>query len=200
MQLGRKKAGDGRRRRVAAGAATAKQTARTSSSTASLQPYTEDALYTAQPRVTDLIPKRRFAVCGVFFLGVLPILLVVAAYVARTTLLKDASRLAVAGLELYGRGTMAAWLASVYLTVGAVLSWMIYSIRRHRTDDFRGSYGFWRWATAFFLIMSIDAVSGLHYLVQAGFDSLFHEWAVKYGARCWTSVLAVVVGLSLIHI
>jgi hypothetical protein len=39
---------------------------------------------------------------------------------------------------------------------------LIYSIRRHRLDDYRGSYRLWLWSAAAWLVMSIDATANLH--------------------------------------
>ena len=54
-------------------------------------------------------------------------------------------------------GSLASWFASTLLmwtAAGAVLTFLI---RRHRTDDYRGSYYVWLWATIALVLASIAA-------------------------------------------
>lgn len=190
MQIGGKKTASGRRRRVAAGSSKATGATRTSGN-AALQAYTEDALRDAQPRITDFIPIRPFSLLVVFLIGFIPIAATTTLFVLKLTVLSGSSRLATAGLELYGRGTTATWLESMMMMAGAFLCLLIYNIRRHRTDDYRGSYGFWLWGAGFLVLLSVDCVAGFHYLLQGGFETLFHDVTVKYGARCWVGTVSL---------
>lgn len=194
MQLHWKQSGGERRRRVAAGSSAQTGSSRSAGSTASLQAYTEDAHAEAQPRISEFIPQRPFSLFVVFLLGLVPIAAVTAVYVGRVTFLGAANRLAVAGMELYGRGTIAAWLASMMMMAGASACLMVYNTRRHRTDDYRGRYGFWLWAAVFFVVLSIDAIAGLHQLIQAGCVAFFRDIALEYGARCWLTVVGLLIG------
>lgn len=144
--------------------------------------------------MTEFIPLRRFSLLVVFLVGLMPIAAVTAVFVCRDTFLQDSNRLAVAGLELYGRGTITAWLASMMMMAGALICLMIYNTRRHRTDDYRGSYCIWLWAAVFFVVVSIDTVAGLHHLLQAGFVALFRDVAMQYGARCWLTMVGLLIG------
>jgi hypothetical protein len=39
---------------------------------------------------------------------------------------------------------------------------LVYTVRRHRLDDYRGHYRIWLWAASCWLLMSIDATANLH--------------------------------------
>ena len=55
------------------------------------------------------------------------------------------------------------WLSSLLARTWQVLgSLLIYSIRRHKLDDYRGHYRWWLVAGIAWLVMSVDAITGLH--------------------------------------
>ena len=65
-------------------------------------------------------------------------------------------------------------VAAVVLLLAAVTCLLIYSIRRHRIDDYRGRYRIWLAASAACLVLSANSVAGLHY-VLADVAEPFHR-------------------------
>lgn len=82
---------------------------------------------------------------------------------------------------------MASWFSSLLFGLAAAGSVLVYSIRRHRLDDYRGSYRLWLWCAAAWLVMSIDATANLH----APFSAAMAQatgWSMLGGAAWWIGV------------
>src|SRR5262249_10569986 len=48
------------------------------------------------------------------------------------------------------------WYASFLMALAAGLSLLIYSLRRHRVDDYHGRYRIWLWAALVCMLLSIE--------------------------------------------
>ena len=115
----------------------------------------------SQPKTTDLIPKRWFAYSTV-------VLMLIAAVGLLNTLalyspalhdyLGDAG---VAAFSLRGGGTLASWFTSVLLAFTAAYCLQVYYLRKHRCDDYRGSYRGWLWAFVVFMVGSVAGAVNL---------------------------------------
>ena len=173
MQFRRSGQRDDRRRRLLAeessgllGAAGS----RAASSTAGLtterrSQYYGDAAFMDQTlRLIDLIP-RRLITLGLLLLAGLAVVAGLEALYAWTStpalnqITTDGS---VAAFDLDGEGSLAVWFSSTVLILASLVAVLIYTIRRHKTDDYRGYYRVWLWAAACWLVMSIDETSSLH--------------------------------------
>ena len=107
-----------------------------------------------QLRTTDLIPKRPKAV----FLFV--------AAVATVVILLNLMHLtfatwsiAVSSKFLLGQsGSIAAWFSTSFLTLACLACLQIYSLRQHRTDDYRGTYRIWLLFAVTMLLGSMNCI------------------------------------------
>jgi hypothetical protein len=84
-------------------------------------------------------------------------------------------------------GSLAGWFSSLLFSLAAAGSMLIYSIRRHRSDDYRGSYRLWLWSAIAWLVMSIDATANLH----TPFSTVMAQltgWSMLGGAMWWIGV------------
>ena len=164
MQFRRSGQRDERRRRVLIDESTG-----VSGQAAGGQPSPEDqGGYTAaarlenQPRLTDLIPQRLRTWA----------LLVLLAVAAIYGLQQGANQLLVDSVEgvnrfaLEGPGTLAAWYASSLLLVAAGGCLMVYLLRRHKVDDYRGHYRLWLWSAAWCLMASLETSTEIHRSLQ----------------------------------
>ncbi|MEX2186459.1 MAG: hypothetical protein WD875_06685 [Pirellulales bacterium] len=137
--------------------------------------YAERGRPERQPRLMDLVPRRRLwlnviAVGGLFVIAGLlaghwathradaasPVAPPVAppAALART-------------LDVLASDSLAAWTRAGMLAAAAAMAMLVYVVRRHRTDDYGGGYRVWLWAAAWMLAMSADAVGRLRDAWQA---------------------------------
>jgi hypothetical protein len=116
------------------------------------------------PRVFDLVPRR----LGVFALLLLASLAVVAGlealyfWMCTAGLGRITTDGAVAAFDLDGEGSLAVWFSSATLMLAAMVAVLVYAVRRHKTDDYRGYYRVWLWAAMCWMVMSIDETASLH--------------------------------------
>ena len=54
------------------------------------------------------------------------------------------------------------WFSSMTLAMAAMVAVLVYTVRRHRKDDYQGRYRVWLWAAACFMLMSLDETASLH--------------------------------------
>lgn len=145
--------------------------------------YSPAVLSERQARVTDFLPVQPLWVV----LSVLGGLAGVAAietidfYCGKLTLAGSADHLA--AFDVRGRGSLAAWYSSALLAGAAVLALVVFGIRSHRVDDYRGAYRIWLWATAALAWLSLDAATGLH-------DALGFAATLLAGKQVLTASLA----------
>ena len=111
-----------------------------------------------QLRTTDLFPKRTWLIVT---FGLLLVSLVVAinglawnAESWRSVIGPEG----VAALQLSGSGTLASWFTCFLMVLVALVSTQIYAMRRHRCDDYVGTYRMWMWFPPIFVIASLASI------------------------------------------
>jgi hypothetical protein len=79
-----------------------------------------------------------------------------------------------AGVEsfsLQGPGTLAAWCGALLMAVSAATCCQVYCLRKHRCDDYLGSYRVWSWLAVLFAVgslsQSVDMVGIVSALIAA---------------------------------
>src|SRR5262249_12408526 len=123
--------------------------------------YTPAARRENHRHTTDFIPRGLWSLGLWYFAG----LAAVGGLLFGYTKLASESIIAVGLaplLDAVQGGSLASWLSSLIFTLAAVGSVLIYSIRRHKLDDYRGRYRLWLWCAAAWSVMSIDATANLH--------------------------------------
>jgi hypothetical protein len=124
--------------------------------------YTSAARRENHRRATDFVPRSSLAHVLWWLTGLTAVAGMLAGYVTLidSTTSNDS---AAAGLfQLLHGGSLIGWFSSTMFTLASVGSVLVYSIRRHRLDDYRGSYRLWLWSAAAWMVMSIDATANLH--------------------------------------
>ncbi len=120
----------------------------------------------SQPKTTDLIPKRWLAYSALVLLLIGSVAALNAMAIYATSLQDFIGEAGVATLSLTGSGTFTSWFTTVLLGSAAVVCLQVYHLRKHRCDDYRGSYRLWFWASIVFLVGSVAATVGLGQLLQ----------------------------------
>ena len=64
--------------------------------------------------------------------------------------------------DLGNCGSLGNWFASLLLLMATALAGMIFSVRRHKVDDYRGHYRVWLWVATAWFLAATDATANLH--------------------------------------
>jgi hypothetical protein len=138
--------------------------------------------------VTDFLPKRYLSLLVTFLAGLMAISAVLALYLFRVHQLARWSIRGTEALELSGTGTIASWLASFFMLLAAVAAAIVYGLRRHKVDDYRGRYRVWLWVALACVAASIDLVSGAHRLLDSALSRAIGTTSWN-GASLWWLVV-----------
>jgi hypothetical protein len=116
-----------------------------------------------QLRLIDLVPRR----LGAFGLWLLGGLLIIAGLELLYWWMPQLGPYTsqdgkVAAFDLDGEGSLAVWFSSVTLLLAGLVAILVYTVRRHRRDDYQGHYRVWLWAALCWFVMSVDETSSLH--------------------------------------
>ena len=155
--------------------------------------YAETAQREKQLRIIDLIPKRYWTLSVLFLLGVLTIVVIEALFIQKI----DGVRFLVEGgeaFEVTGRGTLGGWFASMLHAAGAAMAILIYVLRRHKSDDYRGRYRMWIGTSVVLLLVSINASTHFH-LVISPFITRLTGSVLATAPDWWWMAVCLMVGL-----
>lgn len=156
--------------------------------------YGDATFMDEQPRLTDLIPTRlsTFALLLVAGLGVVAGLELLYKWMPQLAGMTSDGR--VAAFDLDGEGSLAVWFSSITLALAGLVAILIYTIRRHKVDDYQGRYRVWLWAAMCWFLMSIDEAASLH----EGFKEMMsHVTGTRLsgdGSLWWVSVYFFLLG------
>ncbi|WP_161604405.1 hypothetical protein [Roseiconus nitratireducens] len=92
--------------------------------------------------------------------------------------------------------SFATWWLAMVLLASAGVALLIYQLRRHRSDDYRGHYRLWRLTLVVLLLASINSVVGLIAWTGGFLDWVFGDRAVLSGEN-WLRLLVDVGGIIL---
>jgi hypothetical protein len=187
---------NGRRRRVlneevlsASTARATRQSAASGDSVTQAHRYSEAAGVENHPQVTDFVP-RRYRTIGILVVGgVASVAVLGALHYFAQTVATFAGLPTLRPFDLGAPGSMAAWISAVVLFVASVGCLLVYSIRRHRIDDFKGRYRVWLGASAACLLLSANSVAGMHQVV-AHVLSHFVGWTALRDNSVWWLAIA----------
>jgi hypothetical protein len=124
--------------------------------------YSEAASMDAQPRITDLIPKKIGTFVLLLLAGALAIGALEGLYAWMPRLAGMTTDGRVASFDLDSEGSLGAWFSSLLLAAAGLTALLIWSLRRHRMDDYHGRYRIWLWTAGIWFVMSLDEACSLH--------------------------------------
>lgn len=162
--------------------------------------YSDAASAQRQAPLTSLLPQRPLTLVALFLLGGIGIAGIELLYARLFVQLPEQFQASLAVLDLTGRGNVATWFAGLTLFIGALTSQLVYLIRRHRLDDYRGRYRIWQWATACFLVGSFDAATSAHAIIQPAMIQLTGKTLLGDGSVWVTLIVGLAVAGCLIRL
>ena len=113
-----------------------------------------------QPGLLDLIPRRMVFLGLLLTMAVSMLVGLMATYAWMLDRVAGGGR-AIAALDLAVKGSLGCWFSSLMLLTVAMAAILVYSVRRHRTDDYQGRYRIWLWAAACGFLMATDQAASL---------------------------------------
>jgi hypothetical protein len=125
------------------------------------QTYSDAVRAPQQRRVIDLAPTRCWVLLVLTLLATSAALGLLALYLHLAVGHGPITLEQVPAVDLAARGNVAQWFSSVLLLAAAGLGVVIYLIRRHRVDDYRGRYRMWYWMVPLLVLASLDQVAQL---------------------------------------
>lgn len=196
---------DERRRRVLTEdviSGTAKSGVRSSSETATRtggkatrNRYAEAARMERRTRITDLIPQSYGAVALWFVLGAALVAGLEALHHYADRLPFAAADGRIAAFDLTGRGSLASWFSALLLQLATAAALVVYSIRKHRSDDYHARYRIWIVAACCWFVGGIDVAASLHEGFQGLMIAVTGNRLFGDGAIWWLGGYAIVPGL-----
>jgi hypothetical protein len=182
---------NGRRRRVlneevlaaSAGRSTVRLATEESNAHQPLR-YSEAAGVENHPQITDFIPRRYRTIALLVVAGAATTAGLAALDYATPKLAHALGVAAMPPFDLAARGSLAAWIAAVVLLAASALCLLVYSVRRHRIDDYRGRYRIWLAASAASLVLSANSVAGMHHVVAHAMSQAT-GWTLLRGGAIW---------------
>lgn len=154
--------------------------------------YAEAAHVANHAPVSVCIPKRPLSVLGLLVVGVALIAAIEVLYAKVFLRVPTDFQSNLVALDVTARGSLASWFSSVVLCCGAMASLLVYLIRRHRMDDYRGRYRWWLWLVPLLLIASVNAGTGLHQVLSGVLTSLSGAEVAVGGKGWWLLAYAAV--------
>lgn len=130
-------------------------------STALKRPYSERALAAAQPRITDFLPRRAFALMVCSLLLAFPPAVALLGYAWTVHAGGPRGGFPVQAFDLSRDHGLATWWTSLVLAFAALGCMLVWHLRRHKLDDYRGRYRLWVWSAASVSLASLDAGTGI---------------------------------------
>jgi len=152
------------------------------------------------PQVTDLVP-RRYRVVGlsVMFGAMVAVTAETIAHHA-ASLSKLTSVISAAEITSLFADRFVAWSTATMLLVLAAYAKLIFLLRRHRVDDYRGRYRVWRIAVWTALALSLHAVVGGHTIAARALGH-FSGWnLLPNNAAWWLAPTAIFGGWLLVKL
>lgn len=114
-------------------------------------------------RVVDLVPLRLLIIWPLFAAGLATIAGIEALFASMPEIAGGAR---LAAFDLAGTGNLAAWFSSLMMLAATWMALMVYSVRCHRVDDYRGRYRVWLWTALCWFVAASDQAANLHQGVQ----------------------------------
>jgi hypothetical protein len=188
---------DGRRRRVlneeARIASGLSVTAYREAADADAPRYGEQASVEHHPQVTDYVPRRKRAVVMTLLVGVTTAAAAQALVRFAEPVAAAVPGIAAADLSQVAGGVVA-WASAVTLLLCAMLAKLIYSLRRHRVDDYAGRYRVWRWIASGAVLGSMNSVIQVQGTIARLAVAATGMSFTDAGAEWWLAPLTLVGG------
>jgi hypothetical protein len=156
--------------------------------------YADGALHANRLRITDLVPQQPWLLAVLFLGGVLVVAGLEGLYHWMPALSAQTTDGRIEAFDLDGEGSLAVWFSSMTLVAASAVALLVYSVRRHKADDYHGRYRIWVWAALCWLVMSIDECGSLHEGFKEMMAHLTGTRIAGDGSLWWAGAYLLVLG------
>ena len=119
------------------------------------RPYANTARLDRQRRIHDMFPSRYWTIAGTI-LGALALVAgIELAHVWATSTPGFLTAEDLTAFDLGAKHNLSQWFSSTVLGLCSLAAIFIYSVRRHRVDDYHGRYRVWIWTTIVCMLSSL---------------------------------------------
>ena len=124
--------------------------------------YGDAEFLSQQPGLLDLAPRRLISFALFLLAGLALIAGLEALYAWAPALAAKTAAGQITALELGTKGSLAGWFSSLVLLAASLVAMVVYTVRRHRMDDYHGRYRIWLWAAMCWFLLATDLSASLH--------------------------------------
>ena len=158
--------------------------------------YSRTAVEERRIRVVDLVP--------VYIVQIIPIYLTILLSIGTLVALDHYAANILRWADLSRVDSLGTFFSAASLMLGAVIAILVYRIRRHRLDDYRGRYRCWLWFAALLLFASLDSVLNFRTDVARGLEMVTRVrllgqidgwwcvvWTLAYGSMALRALIEI---------
>jgi hypothetical protein len=106
---------------------------------------------------------------------------------------------AAAVFDLNAPGNLTGWIASTLLAAAGLVAIYIYSLRRHRVDDYHGRYRVWIWAAIGLMLVSMTETSTAGQPVR-GLGIRLFAWLRMRESIAWPAAVLGIVAIAYVRL
>jgi len=161
--------------------------------------YGEQAGVEHHPQVTDFVPRRKRTMLVTLLAGLSTAAAAQALIHFAETIAAAVPGITAALVDKLAHG-VTAWTSAIALVTIALLAKLMYSLRRHRVDDYQGRYRVWRWVAWSALLASVNSVVGAHELFAHAAIGATGYSLTSAGSEWWLAPLTLVGGWIFIQL
>jgi hypothetical protein len=148
-----------------------------------------------QMRVTDLVPRRLTALGLWLAVGLAIISGLEFLHNWQRDLSVGGAAAQFAAFDLAQGGSLGSWFSSLLLLGSCIAAALVYAVRRHRIDDYRGRYRIWLWAVLCCFMAAADVAAGLHESLKQSMIRLTKTPMWGEGTAWWILPCFLVLGV-----
>ncbi|MBN1854212.1 MAG: hypothetical protein JW829_15900 [Pirellulales bacterium] len=155
--------------------------------------YTDAASIENHPQITDFIPRRfrSYVILIGIGGGIISALVVLQLRADQIAAILGIGPIENVHLDSISR--LGAWFSSVLLLGTSLVAWLVYTLRRHRINDYRARYRIWIGLSGTCLLLSINMTAGLHIPWSRAMSSLTGWTAFQDDSVWWIAPVALIV-------
>ena len=157
--------------------------------------YGDAARMDRQPRITDLVPQSWPALAAVFVAGCALIAGLEALYYFMPQMARHTTDGRIAAFDLDAEGSLAVFFSSTLLMLAGGTALVVFSLRKHRADDYHGRYRVWLYAALCWFVMAVDESASLHEGFKEMMTGLTGERGFGDGSIWWVGAYALLLGV-----